>query len=431
MTIRPGPSFRRSTSGLRVWPVLLLAGSLVAVPPVCAAPKKGEESPRISPALDLLPAGSTLKTVSIPRYDENKNPSALLRAGLMKVISKEHVSGQNVELRVYNATGEQRLKVHMGAAEYLVPEGILNGSEVLTLSGKGIKARGTGAVFHLDSRQAFVFGPASTTLSADLNKKLNAMNASSRSITSALLAVANLAVAAPEPVAPADLAIFSQRARPEEDRLLKDIAPTKQAVTRSDQLSGALDLSFRSFVRNIRRPELLAIAVAEPVQPPAPKVDPAGIHITCEGGMFFDIDKGQVVYLKDIVIKHPEFTLNCANELKIFLDQKEAAPGDEKPKGIAAFGDIKNIIATGGVRIVRNNDKGQPLVATADTASHDAKTGDTVLRGGFPMVQQGKNFIRARESGLYIRIYKNGNVFNQPGKWETGISDLEKLKKAE
>ena len=35
-------------------------------------PKKREKSPRISPALDLLPAGSTLKMVSIPRYNEDK-----------------------------------------------------------------------------------------------------------------------------------------------------------------------------------------------------------------------------------------------------------------------------------------------------------------------------------------------------------------------
>ena len=72
----------------------------------------------------------------------------------MKVINEKHVSGQNVELRVFNKSGEQRLKVHMGAAEYFVSKGVLLATEILTISGDGIKARGTGAIFHLDSRPA-------------------------------------------------------------------------------------------------------------------------------------------------------------------------------------------------------------------------------------------------------------------------------------
>ena len=242
--------------------------------------------------------------------------------------------------------------------------------------------------------------------------------------------MAGLAVAAPEPVPADELETFTRRGIARGGDLLREVAPTKETITRSDQLSGALDIGFRAFARKVRRPELLAIAVAEPVQAAAPKIDPDGIHITCDGGMFFDIDKGQVVFLKNVVVKHPDFKLTCANELKIFLDQKEAPPGGEKPTGPDAFGDIKNIVATGGVKIVRENEKGLPLVATADTASHDAKSGDTVLRGGYPMVRQGENFVRAREPGLYIRIYENGSVYNQPGKWETGISNLDELRDA-
>jgi lipopolysaccharide export system protein LptA len=430
MTRHPGSPFLRPLPGVRTWSLLLVTGSFLAALPLLAAPKKRENATRISPALDLLPEGSTLKNVSIPRYDQDKNPAALLRAGLMKVINEHHVSGQNVELRVFNKSGEQRLKVHMGAAEYFVSKGILNATEVLTISGDGIKARGTGAVFHLDSRQVFIHGPATTTLSADSSKKLNTMNTHSRPLASAaLLGLASLAIiAAPEPVPSAELESFTRQSRPEGGNLHAEVAPTRQVITRDDQLSQALDIGFRAFANKVRHPEFLTIAMAEPIQPPRPEPDPNGVHITCEGGMYLDVDKGQVVYLKDIVVKHPRFTINCAKELKIFLEQTEAAAGKPKPSGPDAFGDIKNIVATGGVKVVRKDDKGRPLIATAETASHDAKTGDIVLRGGYPMVQQGKNFIRAREAGLYIRIYENGNVYAQPGKWETGIADLKDIK---
>lgn len=429
MILRPGPTRSRSLAGFRSWPLLILAGGLLAAP-LAAAPKKRDKSARISPALDLLPEGSTLKTVSIPRYDENKNPAALLRAGLMRVVNEKHVSGQNVELRLFSQTGKQRLKIHMGAADYFVQRGVLEAQEVLTLSGERFQARGTGAIFHLDARQAFIHGPATTTLSIDLSPQRTTMNDHSRPLTLAtLIGLAGLSAAAPEPVPPGELETMTRQSRPEGNGLFAEIAPTKQIITRDDQLAQAAGISFRSFARKVRRPELLTIAMADPVQAPKPKPDPNGIHITCDGGMFLDVDKGQVVYLKNIVVKHPEFTLHCAGELKIFLDQKEFAPGEEKPAGPEAFGDIKNLVATGGVKIVRNNDKGQALIATADTASHDIKSGDTVLRGGFPMVQQGKNFVRAREGGLYVRIYENGNVYAQPGKWETGIADINKLNK--
>ena len=50
-------------------------------------------------------------------------------------------------------------------------------------------------------------------------------------------------------------------------------------------------------------------------------------------------------------------------------------------------------------------------------------------RGGFPTVVQGKNYLRAREAGLYIRLYENGHVYCQPGKWETDVADIDKIRK--
>jgi hypothetical protein len=93
------------------------------------------------------------------------------------------------------------------------------------------------------------------------------------------------------------------------------------------------------------------------------------------------------------------------------------------------FGDIDRLVASGAVRVTRKDGQGQPMLATADTATYEAGSGDVILRGGFPTVRKGKDYLRALEPGLYIRLYANGDVFAQPGKWETGVANLKDKEK--
>ena len=95
-------------------------------------------------------------------------------------------------------------------------------------------------------------------------------------------------------------------------------------------------------------------------------------------------------------------------------DKKAKAPG-----GLGSFSDIETIVATGGVKLTRKDDGGKLLIASADTASYNAKTKDMVIRGGFPRVQQDQNMVIAQEPGLYIKIYGNGKAYFQPGHWKT------------
>jgi hypothetical protein len=192
---------------------------------------------------------------------------------------------------------------------------------------------------------------------------------------------------------------------------------------------------------------------------------PGGTKVLCDGGMYFDTAKGVLVYLKNIRLTDPRFDLECRDELKVFLAKKpekpaaagapatgtangapapEPAPpapppaapetGSADADGVAAadstkllggdFGDIDRLMATGGVKVTRKDPQGQPIIATAETAVYERTSGDVILRGGLPIVRKGKDYLRALEPGLYIRLYANGDVFTQPGKWETGVSEL-------
>ena len=101
--------------------VLLGAGGVMAQNP---AGRKELPRKKFSPVLDLLPAGSTIKDVRIPRFDREKRPAALLRARVLKIISDQKIRGEDIKVRVFSKKEKELLRVHMGTAEFeavLVP----------------------------------------------------------------------------------------------------------------------------------------------------------------------------------------------------------------------------------------------------------------------------------------------------------------------
>jgi len=191
------------------------------------------------------------------------------------------------------------------------------------------------------------------------------------------------------------------------------------------------------------------------------KQGPDDTVIEAAGGMYFDADKGLFVYLKDVRLTDPKFTLSGANELKVFLEKKEkekkpdakpgdAKPGDSKPApkpddakqedsqkaagpaakkpkpspGLAdatdGFGDVDHITATGAVKVLQKGVDGkEPVEASAAVLNYNAKTGEIVLNGGYPWVKQGDKFMRAMEPNLYLRIQKDGSFVTE-GNWQMG-----------
>ncbi len=180
------------------------------------------------------------------------------------------------------------------------------------------------------------------------------------------------------------------------------------------------------------------------------KPSPKDTVISADDGMYFDAEKGLLVYLKNVRLTGPDFDLSGANELKVFLGKKEVKkkppvkegePAPEPPKdekkdekkddkkaatpGIlgatGGFGDPEKIIATGAVKITQKAVGGKaPVVASAAVLTYDAKSGEIILNGGYPWVMQGANFMRAMEPNLYLRIKKDGSFVTE-GNWQQGL----------
>ncbi len=142
------------------------------------------------------------------------------------------------------------------------------------------------------------------------------------------------------------------------------------------------------------------------------------ITITCEGGLYFDSIKGQVVYLDEIVVQEPRFRLRCSKSMRITLTEREAPKGNHL-KGPEAFSDVDKIVALGDVMITRIPEAGAPpVIANSAAATYEAASGTLALRGGRPAIRQGKSFFEAREDGLYILFYPNGSFELSRGSWE-------------
>lgn len=175
------------------------------------------------------------------------------------------------------------------------------------------------------------------------------------------------------------------------------------------------------------------------------KPSPNDTLISADDGMFFDAENGLLVYLKNVRLTSPDFDLAGANELKVFLGKKEVKkkppvkegepapePGKDEKKddkkaaspGILSasggFGDPEKIVATGAVKITQKAVDGKPpVVASAAVLTYDAKSGEIILNGGYPWVQQGATFMRAKEANLFLRIKKDGSFVTE-GPWDMG-----------
>lgn len=447
---------RRHHTPLLVAP-LLLAGSAWAQQAIPEPESIRDQMPAVS----LLPEGSTLKGVILPRYDEKQRLLAVLRAELLKIIDAETVDGTKVRIDLHRAEGGHRGSIDLAKAVLDQARQLLRASEDVLISSTDMAARGSGLVFSLENGRGFLLGPVVTRFyppppDTSMNTPVRRSSSPATPWVAALGTAACLPlIAAPAPLTDQQLAAIDQQvssAAPAADQRAKATAAvTKAANEQSESADNDLD----NFLQATGLTTLLAepAAASPPTKPPEVPAKPGDTEVVCDGGMYFDTEAGVLVYLKNIRLRDSRFDLECSKELKIFLDRQEpnkakpgkTTPGDkpapEKPAaksivklpggegegdlfGGGEFGEIKQIVASGNVKATRKDKKGKMITASGETAIFDGKTGDVILRGGYPTIRQGGSSLVAQQPGLYIRLYQNGDVYAQPGRWKTVANNL-------
>lgn len=258
----------------------------------------------------------------------------------------------------------------------------------------------------------------------------------------------------PARLSPEERSSIETAAAPVADQVKAKAAGLKDQIEADRRQSNETNSAIREFLSQAALttvsiqdvPASPATGKADSTEPSVPPTKPLEVQpgpndtiIAADDGMYFDAEAGLLVYLKNVRLTGPDFDLSGANELKVFLGKKEAkkkgpakdiAPAPEPAKdgkqnaapGILSatggFGEPEKIIATGAVKVTQKAKDGKPpVVASAAVLTYDAKSGEIILNGGYPWVQQGANCMRAKEANLYLRIRKDGSFVTE-GNWE-------------
>lgn len=411
-----------------ILPALLVLTSALHAADKPAPPPHGK-----LPAISLLPDGSELKGVMLPRYDENHKLTGVLKAVAVTLVNDQMIAGKKIAIGFFNPDGSQRGHIDLKQAVFNQVKGLLEAAEPVTIQSDRFNAKGSGLYYAFRQGEGFLTGPATTWIQPPPTETtMNSIPSPLRAASLLGIALVTQAAAVPPPVIGDDAGKDITSAGTSTAAIHSDASRIARMDLRTDlEASAAATAKAKAF---LEQADLVSGKTAGNNPPPAdPKPlevipGPKDTVVMCDGGMYFDADKGVFVYLKNVRVTDPRFTLSGANELKIFLSRK---PDDGKPKppgkdktglGLdAKFGDVERIIATGAVRILQKEVEAgkQPVEASGAIFSYHPDTGEILLSGGYPWVKNGTYYARAKEPNLTLRIQKSGSFVTE-GNWEMG-----------
>lgn len=433
--------------------------------------KEGEEEPikGAFPSLDILPEGSILRRVRLPRYNKDFIPTSLLTADTMTVLDKQRIEGVGITINLYAEDRSLNARTKMRHAIYNQKNSTLHANEAIFIEGKGYRASGIGMIFDWKNNRGLLLGPVNTEFKRTLPPKTTSMKlqpspAPRHAIAGSLMILTSLSTSTmaepPAKLTPAQLEEFDRLAQPVSESIALEQEETRATLKADEQRNQKAIASMAPFLKSVDQGGLLISTTDTKPAAEAPKPEPKKtttpkkkepvvqtLKVTCDGGLYFDTDTGILAYLKNINLTEARFNLTCTDELKIFLEkkpepkkepkkkddqktdktaeaptQKEAVKKDtskkeKKKDDLAKFGDLERIIATGKVKLTRKDEEGRTFIATAESASYNAKTGEMILKGGKPRLQLGPNqFLQSLAPGQWIRILRNGKFITE-GKW--------------
>jgi lipopolysaccharide export system protein LptA len=399
---------------------------------VAQAPSTASVIPKKIPAIALLPDGSQLKGVMLPRYDEHHKLVAVLKAATMMLVNSEQIDVNTATVEFFNPDQSSRGRANFKTASFFQTKGLLLANEPVDLTADRLNAHGTALYYLIDEGEGFLSGPVTTVIhplpATTMNTPLAPLRAT---VLLGMSLLAQSLIAAPPPALTTE-----EKAEMKSDpvshaaAVREGAAATREDLKTSIAASQAADQAAQAFLVQANIP---VPAASQPTAVPAPldvKPGPDDTVVKCEGGAYFDSDEGLMVYMKNVTVTDPRLDLWGANELKVFMVKKPAdAPKIDKSappqNGFgevgANFDGVDRLVATGAVRVLqKSQEPGKPPVeASGAILTYHVKTGETVISGGYPWVKQGDKFMRAKEPNLILRIQKSGSFVTE-GNWEMG-----------
>jgi len=403
-------------------------------------PEVQEPKVRKIPAISVLPDGSELEGVVLPRYDQELRLTGSLRADKLTLVSPEKIQGDNILITMIDpARPDIPTQITLGSAVLDQVRRIVRAEEDVTIHSARFTATGTALHLAFEEGRGYVSGPASTVILAPpktaMHMPVNSHHPRLATVALGVVVATSAMVQARPPAVSADeLAGLHRDAASIAAKVETQNKESSEGVAATAKLSGEISEAARTFLIN----QVLDPGEAPPATPDREEAKPLEIEATPEdtrilsdGGFYFDAEEGILVYLENVRVLDSRFTLDGVDELKIiFAEKPESKTVEGNPKseddgpasGFAAgVGEIERIIATGRVRFNQRQtqDRKPPVEASGALFNYDVAKGEIILSGGYPWVRQGGYYARALQPDLNLRIRRDGSFVTE-GNWDTG-----------
>lgn len=394
-------------------------------------PEAKEKKSAFEGLTKLLPPGSELQGVILPRYDENRRLSGTVKAKVMRLVDADTMSGESIHIEFHNEDRSKSGRAELSEALFHSDRGMIESWSSVSLDSDSIHARASGLVLDLEKSEGVLLGPLRTW--APGKNQQTAMNSKSKSLRAAGLAGAVLVSQT--------MAQPAVTGSPAEPPSPVSTEAAKKDMAAALEQSNAANAKAKAFLEQAGLAAAEVKAPAEPAAKPLEiKAGPEDMQIDCDGGMHFNANEGVFVYMKNVRVDDPRFKMTGANELKIFLEklpeEKKDEKKDEKDKGDFGigkkFGKIERVLATGAIQIDQKAVNGkEPIKASGAVFNYNIKEDLVTVSGGYPWVVQGGLALRAEEPNLMLTILPKLGEFRTEGKWKTIVPVKELQKKNE
>ena len=362
------------------------------------------------PLMEYLPNGTTLTNVTIPSYDDKREPTSIFEAVEVTIVDKDVGIMDAKKVRLKVLAGDAPYSVELQKARYYYQKSYLEAEQHTMIHNDSLTISGTGACYDLSSRELFIKGPSKAIMtSKDVAKNIT---------TAVLSAVAILPLSAEPPTPPSDQQLSlveevrTESHSAERERQVKQ----EEAIIQINEKKQESEEKLSTFLVKTGQEDLLVKNEEEKEEKTTLVAPDGALIINCDDGMYYDTEEGLMVCLKNVELEEPRFNLKCTKQLKIFLSSKS----DDQAEENMGFGssDLKELIATGDTVLVYKDTGNQPPVTlTGESAYIDAQTEEITMSGGLPTMRQGQNFVEALEP-TWIKISRKGVRFG-PGKKRT------------
>ncbi|RYD39494.1 MAG: hypothetical protein EOP85_15835, partial [Verrucomicrobiaceae bacterium] len=279
---------------LRFLPALTLV-----VPALILAEEPTGNSKDRDKAFALLPPGSQLKGVMMPRYDENRKLTGVLKSKVIRLVNADEIAGESVTIEFFNEDETPRGRIDLAHATLNEKKEMLVANEMVDIRADGLTARGSALHYSFKDGEGFLSGPVTTIVQAPIETTMNSKIPSLRGTTliGMSLLAQSLPAAPPSPISAEEKAAVQADVRSSAPAVARETETTRARLAKDMADSDAASQAATRFLVQADLPAPTADEVPAPAAPLEIKPGPGDSVISCEGGMYFDPEEGVMVYL--------------------------------------------------------------------------------------------------------------------------------------